>query len=116
MTHVIRMPDDNVVKKILQFKVNGIRKRGRPRRRGTDSMESDFNRYDDYDEFYTQTYQYIPDLKKLTFKLFINVSLRNNTAAFGDRHRNFQPRSSDEGDISSAPHSPQVYTETTLRV
>ncbi|GFY15374.1 hypothetical protein TNCV_1571851 [Trichonephila clavipes] len=35
------MSDDNVVKKILQFKVTGIRKRGRPRLRWTDLMESD---------------------------------------------------------------------------
>ncbi|GFU26121.1 hypothetical protein TNCV_5105711 [Trichonephila clavipes] len=42
MTHIIRMPDDNVAKKMLQFKVTGIRKRGRPRLRGTDSVESDF--------------------------------------------------------------------------
>ncbi|GFV79334.1 uncharacterized transposon-derived protein F52C9.6 [Trichonephila clavipes] len=41
MAHIIRMPDDNI-KKILQFKVSGIRKRGRPRQRRTDSMESGF--------------------------------------------------------------------------
>ncbi|GFW37382.1 hypothetical protein TNCV_859891 [Trichonephila clavipes] len=35
------MPDDNVVKRILQFKVTGIRKRGRPRLRRTDSVKSD---------------------------------------------------------------------------
>ncbi|GFU68435.1 hypothetical protein TNCV_3869271 [Trichonephila clavipes] len=35
------MPDDNVVKKVLQLKVTGIRKRGRPRLRWTDSVESD---------------------------------------------------------------------------
>ncbi|GFX74139.1 hypothetical protein TNCV_491031 [Trichonephila clavipes] len=33
------MPDDNVVKKVLEF---GIRRRGRPRLRWTDSVESDF--------------------------------------------------------------------------
>ncbi|GFU21733.1 uncharacterized transposon-derived protein F52C9.6 [Trichonephila clavipes] len=40
--HIIRMLDDNVVKKILQFKVTGIRKRGRPGLRWADSVESDF--------------------------------------------------------------------------
>ncbi|GFV74794.1 hypothetical protein TNCV_1040321 [Trichonephila clavipes] len=39
---VIRMLDDNVVKKVLQFKVTGIRKRGKPRLRWVDSEESDF--------------------------------------------------------------------------
>ncbi|GFX36486.1 hypothetical protein TNCV_1254591 [Trichonephila clavipes] len=29
--HIIRMPDDDVVKKVLQFKVTGIRKCRRPR-------------------------------------------------------------------------------------
>ncbi|GFV18228.1 hypothetical protein TNCV_170311 [Trichonephila clavipes] len=36
------MPDDNVVKRILQFKATGIRKHRRPRLRWTDSVESDF--------------------------------------------------------------------------
>ncbi|GFW68003.1 hypothetical protein TNCV_1617641 [Trichonephila clavipes] len=35
------MSDDNVDKKILQFRVTGIRKRGRPNPRWTDSVESD---------------------------------------------------------------------------
>ncbi|GFW99460.1 hypothetical protein TNCV_3416931 [Trichonephila clavipes] len=53
MAHIIRIPDDDVVKKvdkiqeiyvkkILQLKVTGIRKRRRPRLRWTDSVESDF--------------------------------------------------------------------------
>ncbi|GFV56054.1 hypothetical protein TNCV_2266401 [Trichonephila clavipes] len=33
MAHIIRTPDDTVVKKALQFKVIGIRKRARPRLR-----------------------------------------------------------------------------------
>ncbi|GFU76341.1 hypothetical protein TNCV_285411 [Trichonephila clavipes] len=37
MAQIIRMPDDNVVKKVLQFKVIEIRKRGRPRLRWADS-------------------------------------------------------------------------------
>ncbi|GFX03646.1 hypothetical protein TNCV_2112181 [Trichonephila clavipes] len=41
MVHIIRMPDDYVVKKVLQFKFAGIQKRGRPRMRWTDSVESD---------------------------------------------------------------------------
>ncbi|GFS47308.1 hypothetical protein TNCV_4862701 [Trichonephila clavipes] len=40
MAHIIRMLDGNVVKKLLQFKVTGIRKRGRPRLRWADSVES----------------------------------------------------------------------------
>ncbi|GFX42831.1 hypothetical protein TNCV_5071951 [Trichonephila clavipes] len=36
------MPDDNVVKKILQIKVTGIRKRGKLRLRGADSGELNF--------------------------------------------------------------------------
>ncbi|GFU26399.1 hypothetical protein TNCV_2507171 [Trichonephila clavipes] len=42
IAHTIRMPDDNVVKKMLKFKVNGIRKHRGPRLRWTDSVESDF--------------------------------------------------------------------------
>ncbi|GFU84972.1 hypothetical protein TNCV_3896991 [Trichonephila clavipes] len=42
IVHIIRMPDDNVVKKILQFKVTGSRKRGKPRMRWTDPVESEF--------------------------------------------------------------------------
>ncbi|GFV86320.1 hypothetical protein TNCV_2093591 [Trichonephila clavipes] len=42
IAHIIRMPDDYVVKKIQQFKVTGIQKRGRPRLRWTDTVESDF--------------------------------------------------------------------------
>ncbi|GFX73970.1 hypothetical protein TNCV_2954551 [Trichonephila clavipes] len=42
MVHIIRMPDDNVVKKVLQFKVTGIRKGGRPRLRWVDSVQSEF--------------------------------------------------------------------------
>ncbi|GFV63925.1 hypothetical protein TNCV_3787981 [Trichonephila clavipes] len=41
MAHIIRMPDDHVVQKILQFKVTGIRKRGCPRLRWEDSVELD---------------------------------------------------------------------------
>ncbi|GFV28190.1 hypothetical protein TNCV_678781 [Trichonephila clavipes] len=36
------MPDDNFVKKILQFKVTGFRKRGQPKFRWAYSVESDF--------------------------------------------------------------------------
>ncbi|GFU28022.1 hypothetical protein TNCV_3153501 [Trichonephila clavipes] len=35
------MPGDNVVKKVLWFKVTGVRKCGRPRLRWADSVESD---------------------------------------------------------------------------
>ncbi|GFX68605.1 hypothetical protein TNCV_1800181 [Trichonephila clavipes] len=42
IAHIIRMPDDHVVKKVLQFKVTGIRKLGRPKLRWADSVESDF--------------------------------------------------------------------------
>ncbi|GFU34298.1 hypothetical protein TNCV_697801 [Trichonephila clavipes] len=42
MAHIIRMPVDKVVKKILQFKVAGIWKCGRPRLTWKDSVESDF--------------------------------------------------------------------------
>ncbi|GFX62644.1 hypothetical protein TNCV_4868041 [Trichonephila clavipes] len=33
MSHIIGIPDDNVVKKVPQFNVSGIRKRRRPRLR-----------------------------------------------------------------------------------
>ncbi|GFW97633.1 hypothetical protein TNCV_685031 [Trichonephila clavipes] len=42
MAHRIRMPDDNVVKKVQQLKVAGIRRRGSSRLRWVDSMESVF--------------------------------------------------------------------------
>ncbi|GFV70759.1 uncharacterized protein TNCV_2023231 [Trichonephila clavipes] len=42
MAPIIRMPDDNVVKKVLQFNVTRIRMRGRPRLLWTGSVESDF--------------------------------------------------------------------------
>ncbi|GFU87239.1 hypothetical protein TNCV_738161 [Trichonephila clavipes] len=42
MAHVIGMSDDNVVKKVLQFKLTGILKCGRPRLRWADSVESVF--------------------------------------------------------------------------
>ncbi|GFV06710.1 hypothetical protein TNCV_1611231 [Trichonephila clavipes] len=38
ITHMIRMPDDNVVQKELQFKVTGIRKHVRSRLRWEDSL------------------------------------------------------------------------------
>ncbi|GFW95993.1 hypothetical protein TNCV_4174201 [Trichonephila clavipes] len=44
MAHIIRMSNDNVVKKVLQFKVTGIRKRGRPRQMGRLSGIWDYKR------------------------------------------------------------------------
>ncbi|GFV40423.1 hypothetical protein TNCV_2535911 [Trichonephila clavipes] len=40
MVHIIRTSDDS--KKVLQFKVTGNRKHGRPMLRWADSVESDF--------------------------------------------------------------------------
>ncbi|GFX62745.1 hypothetical protein TNCV_3350711 [Trichonephila clavipes] len=40
--HIIRMPFDNVINKVLQFKVTGIQKSGRPKLRWADSVESEF--------------------------------------------------------------------------
>ncbi|GFV83177.1 hypothetical protein TNCV_1899041 [Trichonephila clavipes] len=39
MDRIIRIPDDNVVKEVLQFKVTGIRKRGGSKLRCADSAE-----------------------------------------------------------------------------
>ncbi|GFY02715.1 hypothetical protein TNCV_3505951 [Trichonephila clavipes] len=47
IAHIIRMPDDNVVKKVLKFQVRGIRKHRIPRLRWADSLESDFGIIDD---------------------------------------------------------------------
>ncbi|GFV29500.1 hypothetical protein TNCV_2728811 [Trichonephila clavipes] len=90
------MPDHNVVKKAPQFKVLGIRKRGRPRLRWADSVESDFEIINEK-TWRTKKRVAINSGPKNPKDLLKKRRVRRHKSV-GDGLRNFQPWSSDEID------------------